>query len=181
MKPPEQLIDRVENRVIETYQLAENIYHRTFELPSIDWDLSGHCAGKAYLIENRIRLNSTLLIQNADDFIRQTVPHEIAHLLNHAMNGRSVRPHGPEWQSIMRNLGLPPRRRHNYPVAVQWRRPRPRHSLYCMCREHFVTQAVLNRMSVGRVYICRQCHSYLQSFPYFGHAVNLGATLCDED
>jgi hypothetical protein len=111
-----RLVGQVEDKVLETYLLAEKVFGRCFDLPSIQWNLSGACAGRAIWPDNRIRLNPVLLCENVEDFVRETVPHEIAHLLNRAMNGNSVTPHGKEWKAIMRAMGLKPQRCHNYNV-----------------------------------------------------------------
>ena len=38
-----------------------------------------------------------------DEFIRQVVPHELAHLIVYQMFGR-VKPHGKEWQLVMNEI-----------------------------------------------------------------------------
>ncbi len=83
-----------------------SLYGRAFELPSIEWNLRGSFAGRADGRNNRMRLNPVLLCENTEDFIKQTVPHEVAHLANRTVHGPHVRPHGPEWKSMMRALGL---------------------------------------------------------------------------
>ena len=143
--------------MIDTFLQLQALYGRVFELPSINWNLQGRCAGKAYPSENRINLNSTLLINNTDDFIEQTVPHEIAHLINRTLNGPQVRPHGPEWKAIMRALGLPPLRCHNYAVNQTGTRWRKRTMYFCACDFHFVSQIVHNRICRGQIYRCRHC------------------------
>src|ERR1039458_2075993 len=137
-----QIIRRVEDKVIETLLQVQTLYGRAFELPSIEWNLRGVCAGLAQVRENRIRLNPVLLSENTEHFIRQTVPHEIAHLVNRALHGPHVRAHGPEWKSIMHALGLPPMRCHQYDATnVRTRTPR-RYAYQCNCRSHPVSQIV---------------------------------------
>lgn len=133
-------VRQVEDKVLETYLLAETLFRRCFELPSIRWDLSGTCAGRAIWPDNRIRFNPVLLCENTSDFIREIVPHEIAHLLNRAMNGSGAKPHGPEWKTIMRALGLEPRRCHKYDVTNARVRNVQRYILKCACRTHSISK-----------------------------------------
>jgi SprT protein len=158
----EQIVRRVEDKVLETYLQAQKLFGRQFDLPAVEWTLKGRCAGRAFCIENRIKFNPILLQQNVEDFILQTVPHEIAHLINHALHGRFVKPHGREWKKIMTTLGLEPLRCHNYatqPVII--RRPQRRHVYYCACRTHWVTQIIHNRMRKGASYSCQRCGAFL--------------------
>jgi SprT protein len=64
-----QIIGRVEDKVIETLLQAQVLYGRAFELPSIEWNLRGVCAGIAHVGENRIQLNPVLLSENIECFI----------------------------------------------------------------------------------------------------------------
>jgi predicted SprT family Zn-dependent metalloprotease len=76
---------------------------------SLDFSLRGRCAGQAVVERTgatRLRINLQLLRENLDDYLIQTVPHEISHLVVNwqARNKRSKpRPHGTEWQAVMRD------------------------------------------------------------------------------
>ena len=60
--------------------------------------------------------------------------HEVAHLIAHQLFGPRIRPHGEEWQLIMRGIyGLPPDRCHTYAVK---RRATTRYLYRCHCPEH---------------------------------------------
>lgn len=130
------LVAKVEDKVLETYIKAEAIWQRQFELPLLQFDLRGTCAGRAYYRDYQIRLNPVLLFENQTDFIEQTVPHEVAHLLTFTLHTGQTRlmPHGHEWKSVMSALGLKPIRCHNYDVTnAQVRRER-RFAYSCKCR-----------------------------------------------
>ena len=156
------IIRQVEDKVIETLLQVQTLYGRAFELPSIEWNLRGACAGIAHARENRIRLNPVLLSENMEHFIGQTVPHEIAHLVNRTMHGPHVRSHGPEWKSIMHALGLPPERCHQYDVANARTRTPRRYAYQCNCRSHPVSQIVHNRICRGLTYLCGHCGSQIR-------------------
>ncbi len=154
---PEQLLSRVE----DCYQQAERFFKRSFVRPQVSFKLRGQKAGVAHLTENKLRFNPQLYQENRDDFLRQTVPHEVAHLIAHQLFGLKIQPHGEEWQLIMRGVyELLPNRCHSY--AVQ--RRTANHYIYrCSCQDGefpFSAQrhALVNQ---GRRYYCRRCKATL--------------------
>jgi len=155
---PEQLHARVE----ACYQQAESFFQRTFTRPEVSFKLRGQKAGVAHLTENRLRFNLQLYRENREDFLRQTVAHEVAHLVAHQMFGPRIQPHGEEWQLIMRGVyELPPNRCHSYEVQ---RRTVNRFIYLCACPDGefpFSPQrhALVGR---GRRYFCRRCRATLR-------------------
>lgn len=106
---PEQLNTRVE----DCFQLAESFFKRPFKRPVVSLKLRGQKAGVAHLHENLLRFNPQLYRENTEDFLKQTVAHEVAHLIAHQLFGDRIQPHGEEWQLIMRGVyELPPNRCH---------------------------------------------------------------------
>ena len=91
---------QVQRKLSQSLQLAEVYFKRKFTMPDVNYELRGIKAGVAYLQKNEIKFNRTLLLENADEFIRQVVPHELAHLIVYQMFGH-VKPHGREWQLVM--------------------------------------------------------------------------------
>lgn len=153
-------MDQIQYRLEQCYQLAEEHFKRTFERPQVRLDLRGQKAGVAYLQRNLLRFNAQLYQENREDFLRQTVPHEVAHLLAEALYGSRIRPHGREWQGLMTGLfGLPANRCHDY--AVPQRRG-TRYLYRCGCPDGipFTAQrhALVRR---GRRYSCRRCGDML--------------------
>lgn len=150
---PEQLHARVE----ACYQQAEAFFKRQFPRPQVSFRLRGQKAGVAHLTENLLRFNPTLYQENRDHFLRQTVAHEVAHLIAHRMFGGSIRPHGEEWQLIMRGVyELTPDRCHTYAIS----RARSRRYLYrCACPERDFAFTAQRHALVGkgRRYFCRSC------------------------
>ena len=153
-------MDQILHHLEHCYQRAEQHFGRRFERPRVTLDLRGQKAGVAYLYRNLLRFNAQMYRDHRDDFLQQTVPHEAAHLIAHALYGERIRPHGPEWQGLMTGLfGLPARRCHDYPVP---QRRGPRYLYRCGCPEHipFTPQrhALVRR---GRRYQCRRCGDLL--------------------
>ncbi len=97
-------------RVEDCFLQAESFFKRPFKRPTISLKLRGQKAGVAHLHENLLRFNPQLYRENSEDFLRQTVPHEVAHLIAHQLFGDRIQPHGEEWQLIMRGVyELPPK------------------------------------------------------------------------
>lgn len=154
---PHQLNARVE----ACYQLAEAFFKRRFPRPEVSLKLRGQKAGVAHLDENLLRFNLQLYRENSEDFLRQTVAHEVAHLIAHQMFGSRIRPHGEEWQLVMRGVyELPPNRCHTYAIT---RRQGSRFVYRCVCAgcEFDFTAQRHALVSKGRRYICRRCKATL--------------------
>ena len=86
--------------------------------PTVRFSLRGTTAGKAWWDRNLIEYSPSLLAGNVEDFLRQTVRHEVAHLGARAKWGASIKPHGKEWCSCCWHLGIPATRCHSYDTAV---------------------------------------------------------------
>lgn len=153
----EHLLSRVEH----CYQQAEAFFKRAFVRPEVSFKLRGQKAGVAHLTENKLRFNPQLYQENRDDFLKQTVPHEVAHMIAHQLFGAHIQPHGEEWQLIMRGVyELAPNRCHTY--AVQ-RRTVNRFIYRCSCPDgEFPFSAQRHALvSKGRRYFCRRCKATL--------------------
>ena len=71
----------VQQRLSDLMVVAQRHWKRSFPMPLVSYDLRGRCAGQALLGQNRIRINRTLLLENLEAFLFQTVGHEVAHRL----------------------------------------------------------------------------------------------------
>lgn len=171
-QPPKDLQARVDAVVKNTYEVLELSYDRTFERPTILYDLKGHTAGQAFYNTNTIRLNLDILTdpRYQEDMLDDTIPHEIAHLVARNLYGARIKPHGVEWRMVMRRIGLTPTRCHNYDtVPARRRRRQPRNHAYdCGCRIHKVTALLHKRIQSGQQRICRICGNSITAFNYKG-------------
>lgn len=105
----------------ESIKIAEKHYGRKFELPEIRWDIKNTDGGRAHYRDYLVRFNLILCVENENEFLETTVPHEFAHLVNYIVNyetcvkeGRKLRPHGKEWKAVMEVLKTPPKVCHSY-------------------------------------------------------------------
>src|SRR5690554_6055546 len=101
---PRAMPELLNSRVEACYQQAEAFFKRPFRRPQVSLRLRGQKAGVAHLQENLLRFNAQLYRDNREHFLKQTVAHEVAHLVAHQLFGPRIKPHGEEWQSIMRGV-----------------------------------------------------------------------------
>ncbi len=159
--PSDQQIALAEQAIQHAVHKAEQHFQQTFSKPNLSFKLRGRAAGKAYLLDNQIRLNPVLFVQNEQAFIDDVVPHEVAHLLVFQRYGK-VRPHGAEWQFMMEQvLGVPASTRHQFDVsAVSGKTFEYR----CGCDVHQLTVRRHNKVLRKQAsYRCRQCGQVLVS------------------
>ena len=168
-------IDEVQRCIV----LANQFFQREFELDVVRFDLRGRSAGQFRIRRSRgsnhlpshhseIRLNAILLEQYGQRFIDETVGHEVAHFIVSEVYSQRVRPHGKEWQAVMREvLHQNPETTHNY--AVEPARKLKRFSYHCGCdgKVHelgSIRHGRVQKMQAQyRCRDCRQCLSILNS------------------
>lgn len=116
----EELKKKCEDRVKETIALAKKLWKVQLPMPEIRYDLKSLCGGLAMPGVNRLRFHPIYLVENETDYITETVPHEVAHLIvrhvapilrkkHPELGDGKVRGHGKEWQMVMQALGRGPR------------------------------------------------------------------------
>lgn len=159
------LESRLRAAVEACYRRAEIHLRRRFERPRLGFNLRGMAAAVAHTTGNAIRFNRQLLERNIEDFLGNTVPHEVSHLIAHRLHGPRIAPHGVEWAAIMRDVfGLEPRRCHDYDV-----RPviKAAYRYRCGCPDGHALGTRRHRSALrGRRYHCRRCRQPLE----FSHA-----------
>lgn len=154
-----ELEKQIRDRTASCIATANAYFQRHFPVPDVSFNLRGKSAGVAHLQSWRVRFNPVLLEQNSDAFLNEVVPHEISHLLVYALFGK-VRPHGCEWQQIMKDVfGVQPRTTHQFDVSSVSGRS---FSYRCGCRKEQLTIRRHNKVQRGQAqYICKLCHQPL--------------------
>ena len=119
----------VMERVKECFAIAEARFNTTFRMPNVRFDKRGTTAGTAQGSKWELNFNMVLLNENLEHFVKQTVAHEVAHLIDHQvfdshaprfdhLGRRKKRsPHGRNWKNIMLVLGVPADRCHEMDVS----------------------------------------------------------------
>lgn len=163
---PAQLVALLQQRVEACFVQAEARLGRTFPRPRIYCNMRGRAAGSARLQTWELRFNHALYQANQQAFLDEVVPHEVAHLLVHALWGEGrgksrVLPHGRQWQSVMREVfGLEPRTTHSFDLAVLAQRTVP---YRCHCQQHQLSIRRHNKVVRGEArYHCRRCKQPLE-------------------
>jgi len=162
---PADLESQAFEKTRQLIQWAGRHFGRRIAQPDIRFDLTGKAAGMAVFPAKgsvTIRYNRTLLHNNGVDFLHQTVPHETAHLVARAVYGRRIRPHGPEWRSVMQLFGAEPIRCHHFEVPDRIRRRMRYFDYRCACQVHRLSAIRHHRSQAGVSYRCRRCGSPLR-------------------
>lgn len=156
-----QMLQILTERVDACFHQAEQRLGRTFARPRIHCNMRGRAAGSARLQTWELRFNPVLFAANYQAFLDEVVPHEVAHLLVHALWGEGrgksrVLPHGRQWQSVMRELfGLEPSTTHSFDLAVL---AQPTVPYACGCQQHGLSIRRHNKVVRGEArYHCRRC------------------------
>lgn len=129
----EDLRKKVEEKMKECYAIAAKHYKLSFEFPEIRYDIKSWMGGLAYYKKNLVRYNLILLVENEEDYIATTVPHEVAHLIAYKVwendttpNKKKLMPHGKIWKDVMGVLNVEPRVKHTYDCSSIERKARKR-------------------------------------------------------
>ena len=141
-------------------------YKLTIPPVQIGFDLKGRNAGIFELRNSlcRIRFNKIILINNFEQSLEQTVPHETAHYLTYKIFGRrNIKPHGPQWREIMKILGATADIYHNFDLKNVPIRQQRRFIYSCNCKQHELTATRHNRVfREHATYHCRLCGNILK-------------------
>jgi SprT protein len=148
---------RVNNKISDCINKLEEKFGTKLRFPTIGFDIRGQVAGYAYWSKNKIRLNLKAFELEPEDMIENTVPHELAHLYARRHFGHRIKPHGNEWKTVMRALGIEAKRCHSY--ALPMARSHKKYSVHCeKCNFGFeLTKIRINKMRKGTNYRHRKC------------------------
>ena len=128
-------------------------------VPTVEFFPAGKVAGRAYYKDHKVTFNEALANENFNAFTI-TLIHEVAHLAAHIKHGRgNIRPHGIEWQNMMRFFGIvDPKRCHSYDTANAKTRKYFHFEYTCDCKTtRELTSIRHNRILKGTKYHCRKC------------------------
>lgn len=147
-------------------QLAAELFATSFAHIPVYFDLRGRAAGM-YTVRAgaaKIRYNPYIFAKYFSSSLHTTVPHEVAHYVTDQLYGlRNIRPHGREWQQVMRAFGVAPRATGNYDLSgIPVRRQR-RFSYRCACREHQLSCVRHNKVQRKQMrYLCQLCGTQIR-------------------
>ena len=154
-----------ERKVVNEVERYLSLVEREFnvEIPRIPvrFDLIGNTVGMYCKKrgERSIRFNSYVFAKYWQENFASTVPHEVAHYVSDILfDHRYIKPHGKQWQAIMRFFGVEPSTRCYFDLSDIPKRSMKRFEYVCACSAHQITAIRHNRIRLGkRRYFCRQC------------------------
>ncbi len=141
------------------------------KLPPLPVHFDVHGAAWGYYVrkggERWFRFNPMLFARHFDEGLNDTVPHEVAHYVVDRRYRRRCKPHGAEWQAVMRRFGIDnPRATHDTNLDGLPVRRQRRYLYYCACGEVPLSATRHNRiLHKGARYLCRRCGQVLSPAP----------------
>lgn len=153
------ILERTGEYCLKAYQ----IYGVRIE-PTVLFDLKGRTMGIANHRDCVLRFNLTAL--NVDGgwkhLLEETVPHEVAHLVQYAIGPKDRKtnpPHGKIWKGVMRQFGHKPEVYHS--IDLPPARVRRTFEYLCGCKTHTISSVIHNRIKKGNSYRCRDCREVI--------------------
>ena len=164
MNSIEQLKPLVENRVLDLMADAEARYNMSeIRFPKIRFDLKGKTGGQfvhgGWKDMWDLRINMEALTKYTDHYIKETVGHEVAHLV--ACFVFQAKGHDRRWKRVMLDYGLKPSRCHTYDLTPARRVEKFEYK--CFCKTHKVGKKVHQKIQRGSRYTCGKCRCVLVS------------------
>lgn len=158
----QQVIDKVN----ETVTKLNSIYKFSMANPNIHYDVRGTKAGVAKSHTMSVHFNPTLAIENWDNFINDTVPHEVCHVAvwqwAEYFKKPYPKPHGSRWKIMMFDVGVNPRRTHDYDVSNVKQKNVKKYQYKCGCATPIEVSSIIhNRIQKGSLYRCLKCRTSL--------------------
>lgn len=159
--------NEINEKVAQTVNKLNSIYKFAMSIPNIHYDVRGTNAGLAKHASMSVHFNAVLASENWDDFINNTVPHEVCHIAVWHWASYFKKPipsaHGPRWKIMMIDVGLYPKRTHDYDV-VNVKKETKKYEYKCACSTPIEISSVIhNRILKGKIYRCKKCRSQLSN------------------
>lgn len=171
----DELHEKIVAKIKQTVEKINSHYNMNMPVPPVFYDLKGTTAGIArYYYDGRgnetmsVHLQPKLFVENLDDSLNNTVPHEVCHLgvlHKSRLEKRKVspKPHGAEWKLMMWVVGAAAKNKHDYDVE-DIRKKRTEYQYQCGCENGQVVSATIHRkMKEGHRYSCKKCKVILHS------------------
>ena len=161
---------------------ANELYDLGLPYPKIMYKVRGTCGGKAHLKEFAVNFNEGLLVDNLSEYLNQTVPHEVAHLVDFRKNGLQFKytrrgpqqvAHGPTFYRIMRDFGVKEKRTHSMDVSkVRTKRTTTKYVYACTCGSEVTLGAIRHKKTGidGVAAYRHKCHT-IGKLTFTGKAV----------
>jgi SprT protein len=151
IETPEQFV-QLQKLVLERVKFYTNLANTKLKInmsiPKVRFNLKGTTAGYAVWRKHELMLHNVFLKENPEDYLVNTVGHEVAHLAARTKFGGAIKPHGSEWTNTMWMMGLPATRCHNYELGNTTNRMV---SLRKGSREHHTEHGIVRATNIGKI------------------------------
>ena len=151
---------------IEKFNNHFSDHQISVEKITILFNLTGNVAGQGYFHQAKLRYNLQLAKENLNDFLENTIPHEIIHLYQKRIYP-NCKTHGKEFKLIGQTLGYNTERCHSY--KTESARKRTKYLYTCNCNiEYWLTkkrhEQTLTQVKIYNrsLFSCRKCKGYLK-------------------
>ncbi len=161
--PLDSWVERVRTESVRYTRMAAEIWPDiSFPVLDLRFTLLGRTAGQASPSAGNVNYNLELLGRYGHRFVDEIVPHEVAHIVAAFVHRGRIRPHGKEWQAVMRAFGANPRTTHSFETTPA-RRVR-RYYYFCLCDQiHGLVGRSHRRFQQGSMeYRCSGCKEVLE-------------------
>lgn len=130
---------------------------------NIGYNLKGTTAGTANFSSKTVKFNKVLIEENFNEFIDDTIPHEVAHIVTRHFFGSRAAAHGKEWKYVMKHLfGVEPKRCHSMDTKNSMVRNTKKFIYTCPCETTFnISTQRHNKIKQGHIRICGSCKGTL--------------------
>ena len=142
--------------------MAEKNYGKIYGMPSVSYDLNSTVGGTASYSRWHIQVNPRILVENKNDYLINTIGHEVAHLITSDNHHGKRMGHKKEWKDTMAVFGLKPERCHKYKTYSKPRKRQKRYLYVCECDILSVTVTRRRQIERGAEVYCRRCNHYLK-------------------
>jgi SprT protein len=143
----------------EYIDLANNIYGTDHPYPKIRCDINGKRGGWAHSSTWTVNYNPHFLKNHTASFLKQTVGHEIAHLIADKQGSHG---HDAIWQNVMYRFGLEPNRCHSYDATALPKYVNKMYTYTCGCTDFPITPRIHAKILQGRWRKCNKCNGRLE-------------------
>lgn len=164
----EELKRKIEDKVLECIEKAANhLPNLNWTIPEISYNLKSIRVSGRYINSIKTLVFNPLFInQNPENYILQTVPHEVAHYITRVINP-FAKSHGNDWKRVMRFLGVEPKRcwDSNEYDSSEIKKSKgikdTKYSYKCLCKVHLVSKIIHGKMQRGQIRRCVYCKTKL--------------------
>ena len=165
----EHIKSHIEAKVAECMGIVRSKFKLTeFQDPKVCFDVTGTNGGEANYQDWSVHFNLEIAKTNLEHYLKQTVPHEIAHLVDYKKYGGWG--HKRTWKAIMKHVfGLTPDRCHSYDVSEVKKKKYDTYLYTCKCQEHKIKSNLHKKITLNdRKFSCVHCKHRITFKEYFG-------------